>query len=122
MFRIPTSLLKCRIRGECLDLGPELVAELNEGLTVQGSGEVRNAKAVRAAERKNAYFVSAEIVGPGLEGTVGTWLSNDLREPGMILAVNETAVEFSVWPDGERTDAAVSMAEAGARESQECIG
>jgi hypothetical protein len=101
------------------------VKGIESGLTVTGGGSLKNARAVRSQDFKRVYFVSAEIDGPGLEGSgdIGTWAkSGPLRVGrGLILAVDSVANEFSDWGDGRTTDAQLSMSNNGAEESQKCV-
>lgn len=101
-----------------------LMAAIASGLSkVSGGGTLRDAAAVRSDDFKSAYFVSAEIDGPGIEddGDVGTWVTNRLEEPGLIYSVNAVAKSFSDWGDGGRTDASFSMSDDGAEASQDCL-
>lgn len=92
-------------------------AGVEPGLTV---GEAR---AVRSKDFERAYFVSIELDGRGLEdaGDVATWVTNRLKGGGSIFSVGTIANEFSDWGDGGTTDAAFSLSDDGAQESQDCL-
>ena len=97
-----------------------LLDSIAEGLTVDGGGGLRNGWTVRSNDYQQAYFVAAEITGPGMDGTVGIWVTTDPSNPGLIFAVDTFAKEFSDWGDGGSTDAAFSQASDGAREAKAC--
>ena len=80
-----------------------LVADIEDGLTVSGGGSLRTARAVRSNDQPNAYFLAADLEGPGLEGVgpIAVWgVNGDLMRgegPGFIRWANGTAFEFSEW-------------------------
>ena len=106
----------------CQNVPKAVVKAIRTGLTVEGGGSLRSVQAVKSKDFKSVYFVSADIEGPGLEGTddVATWATNRLKVGGLIYSVNEVAKEFSDWGDGGETDAQFSMDDHGAEESQVC--
>lgn len=109
---------------ECLSVPADIVADVESGLTVDGGGELAFARAVRSGAHEKAWFVSADLVGDGLEGgnDVATWIVTGLYSGGgMVLSVDAMAQEFSVYPDAERTAASATMADPGARASQRCV-
>lgn len=111
---------------ECSQPPQEFVDVIAEGLSkVEGGGSLRNAQAVKSESHSNAWFISADIQGPGLEGPndIATWIkSGDLEEhSGILLSVDAVAKEFSGWPDGSTTDAETSLADGGAQESRTCV-
>lgn len=98
-----------------------VVTAISTGL---GSGlTLRNAQMVRSDDFEEAYFVSADLQGPGLEGDddVATWVTNNRSGGGLIFAVSAVAREFSDWGDGGQTDAGFSMSDDGADESAACV-
>jgi hypothetical protein len=110
----------------CLAVPRDLVEGIATGLTVNGGGTLRNAQAVKSNDLNDAYFISAEIDGPGLEGDgdIGTWAKSGPLAVGggLILSVDAVANEMSDWGDGRSTDAALSMSDDGADESRACVG
>ena len=89
----------------CEEVGPALTQALATSLTVQGGGTIRGARAVRSNRHINAYYVAAEIDGPGLEsaGDVGLWATNNLTDPDLLYSVDNVAREFSSLGDGRST-------------------
>lgn len=109
---------------DCLDVPAHTVEKIESGLTVQGGGSLRDARAVRSGAHRSAYFVSADLEGPGLEGPghLATWIVTELEErAGMVLSVSGQAKEFSDWGDASTTDARATMSDHGARESRACV-
>jgi hypothetical protein len=105
-----------RCRPASAGLVTALSTGLNAGVTL------RKAFLVRSADFEQAYFVSGDLEGPGLDGEqIATWVTNETDGSAGFYAVNPMAREFSDWGDGGQTDAAFAMSGDGARESQECI-
>lgn len=108
----------------CVDVPRQLLDDIASTLTVDGGGSLREGRAHRSGAHQRAFFVAAEVVGPGLEetGNIGVWLvSGSLSSPGLLLAVDGTANAFSGLPNAGRTDAGSTMADPGAREARECV-
>ena len=112
----PTATLASR----CQPADPALLATIAAGLTVDGGGDLPAGQIVRSADFENAYFIAARITGPGLDNTVGLWVSNRPDGAGSIYAVDAIASEFSDWADGRTTGAAFSQADDGAQEAINC--
>ena len=113
-------------QSRCLAVPREMVAVLEDGFEEAARGKWRllNAQAVRSKSFKKMFFISAEIDGPIMErkGDIATWASNSLQPyKGIVLAVSALATEFSVYPDGRKTKAEVSMWEDGAVQSKDCV-
>jgi hypothetical protein len=107
----------------CLNVPPALINAIRTGVTAQDGASLRYAQAVKSADFTSAYFVSADIQAPGLEGSddVATWATNRLRVGGLIYAVDAFANRFSNWPDGYKTNAKLTMIDDGAELSQDCV-
>lgn len=108
----------------CLTVPAGIVSDITGGLTVGGGGSLRGARAVRSGSHRNAYFVSADIQGSGMNDSkdVGTWIvSGTLANPGTYASVNSYANEFSVFPNAGRQRSSASMSDPGARESARCV-
>lgn len=85
----------------CQPAPEALVAAIEEGLTVDGGGALEKARVVEVPEEKRngegwpVYIVGSTITGPGMDGVVGTWATDE--EAGPIFALNTMAREFSDW-------------------------
>lgn len=106
----------------CQAASAGLVASIEEGLNVAGGGSLRNAQIVKSNDFENAYFVSADIEGEGMDGdNIGTWVTNAPQGgSGLLYSVNALAEGFSDWGPGGQTDAQFSMSDDGAEESARC--
>lgn len=98
-------------------LGDGIASALDDGITAS------DWQAVKSNDFKNVYMVAAKLAGPGMgDDTTGVWATNRLEAaPGMILAVDGIAQEFSDWPDGDTTDARTSPADDGVSEARDCV-
>lgn len=125
----------------CLNVPAALSQAIGEGITFDGpgtrsgavrtdeaktgDGSVRNAAAVKSNDYENAYFISADIQGPGLEGPddVATFVTNRLSgtDFGIIMAADQVAKDFSVFPDAAKTDFEISFTDDGGEEARSCV-
>ena len=107
----------------CTNVPRGLVEEIEKGLTVQGT-TLTNARAVKSEDFKQVQFVSAEIEGPGIDGSgqIGTWAKGgSLGDGGGVTSVDGFALEYSDWADGPLSDAELSVTDDGAQESRDCV-
>jgi hypothetical protein len=110
------------VTGRCEKVSSALLNAIAEGLTVTGSGTLRNGYAVKSKDFSKVYMVAADIQGAGMEGNgeVGVWATNSLDATGLIFAVNGLAKEFSDWGHGDTTDANITLSSDGVAEAKEC--
>jgi hypothetical protein len=106
----------------CLPVPPHVLTSISQGLTIEGGGTLRNAKAVKSDSYQNVYFISADLQGAGLEGSddLATFARNGLDDMGLVIAVDAVANEFSDWADGRIMTSPITMSDDGARQSQDC--
>jgi hypothetical protein len=103
----------------CEPVSPAFVAELTDALTVNGTGALRGAQAVRSAD---LWYIAADIDAPGLEGNdqVALWATNidpsSMAPGGSVFSAGTRAAEFSEWP----LDSRFSVADAPAKRAMEC--
>jgi hypothetical protein len=112
----------------CLPVSKALRRAIATGLTVTGGGKLGEAAAVRSEDFEKVYYVSAVILGSGLEGgeTVGTWATNSLRPGGgLIMAADSIAREFSDWGEAAKEGSPAAevrgLENDGAQESRDCL-
>ena len=107
----------------CASVPQVAIDALEEGLTVVSGSHLSRAATVKSRDYMSAHSVSAEIDGPGIEGTgdIGTWVTDQLDGRSGFFAVNSVANVFSDWGDGRRISVAFSMSNDGARESRDCV-
>lgn len=80
--------------------------------------------AVRSRDFENVYMVAGSITGDGIGPgeAIGVWaISGEMDSPGMVLAVEGFAHEFSGFPLSRETNAGISMSDDGAQESYDCV-
>lgn len=108
--------------GRCERVSSAVLNAIAEGLTVSGSGTLRNGYAVKSKDFSRVYMVAADIQGVGMEGEgeVGVWATNSLDGTGLIFAVDGLAKEFSDWGHGDETDANITQSSDGVSEAKEC--
>lgn len=113
---------------DCKRVPADVVAGIQEGITTRGV-KLRNAWAVHSDDLENAWYISGDLQGPGLEGAddIATWAkSGDLVVGGgLLIASNDVAKDFSDWgaeaQPGSPAAEAASMDNHGAEESQDCV-
>ena len=75
-----------------------------------------NIFAIKSNNHKNAYYVIADLYGPGMNGSNGIWfITGSIDNTGLIFAVNGIAKNFSSYPDGSKSNAAVSVVDEEAK-------
>lgn len=111
---------------KCLTVDQSAIDVIAQGLL---GGVTANAAAAHlATDDSGVYYVTLDLVGPGVESgqAVATFATND--DPsvpggeGITIAVGEAAHEFSDWPRGEESDFQLTAESAGAAESVACLG
>ncbi len=107
----------------CLDISATVQQDLIDGLTDGTGATLRGFQAVRSKDFEQVFFVAAELEGPGLDGDdqIGVWATNIIDTYGCrYLSISAIAKEFSNFPDGDTTDANVTMNDDGANLATEC--
>lgn len=106
----------------CEDVSPELLASIGVGAE-DGTGlAMTRAVAYRSPDYAKVWFVAGEFTATGVDPQVGVWARNDLEVSGGItMAVDGMAQEFTVWPDADTTDAAISKADPSVAMAKECL-
>lgn len=112
------------ILAQCTNVSVDMVKIINDGFPEEGyTLHTNTARAVKSSDFKKLYFIAAQVTGPRLPppGHIGIWASNSLQAgEGMILSVNWLANDYSVWPNGEQSEAKISISDHGIRESETC--
>lgn len=108
----------------CEPVAPEALASIAQGL--QDGYSFGRAGAVKSTDRGDAWFVSAEIVGPGVpagEETLVVTVTPSILEggSGTIIGVGGFASEFTDWPKGAETSFEISITEDAAEAADECV-
>ena len=106
----------------CETAPDELAAAIIDG-EEEGAGLAPVASAaVLSPDFEQVYFIAVEFSATGVDNQVGVWASNSL-EPGggIIMAVDGMAQEFTVWPDADSTDAAISPADPSVESAKACL-
>jgi hypothetical protein len=114
----------------CLQFASDLMPDLAGGM-IRKDFRVANAWAVKADSsidsagvKLPAYFLSADIIAPNGEAVVGTWLTTNVTQPGLIYSVSPQAKKYSNWAQAGGADKATvgfTTATPGAKESITCV-
>lgn len=109
----------------CQPASPAQLAVIRDGVQgLEPGNDIKTAWAVRSTEFERVYVVAARIYGAGIpaEGAgPGVWaISGDPDAPGLVLAVDGFAKQFTSYPDASQTDARITMATDGASAAQTC--
>lgn len=79
--------------------------------------------AVKSEDFSEVYMVAMEFSATGVENQIGVWATNSLTAGGgLIMAVDGTAKAFTVWPDSDKTDAAITSSDDGVAEARSALG
>jgi hypothetical protein len=84
---------------------------------------IAKSAAVRSADYKRLYFVSANLRGPTrTQLGIATFATNRINGvPQVIFAIDPVADAHSDWTIGSSSSAHVSMSDQGARASRKCV-
>ena len=114
----------------CLQFGSDMMPAFAGGL-IRKDFRVANAWAVKADSsidsagvKLPAYFLSADIIAPNGEAVVGTWLTTNVTQPGLVYSVSPQAKKYSNWSQAggaDRSTAGFTTATPGAKESITCV-
>ncbi len=108
----------------CVPASNEQIDAIRAGVKdIAESNDVKSGWAVKSNDFEKVWFVAVKIYGPGMENGTGPGLwaiSGEINSPGMILAVDGFAKEFSPYPDAGKTDAAITITDDGAKEALLC--
>jgi len=78
--------------------------------------------AVKSEDFSEVYMVAMEFSAAGVENQIGVWATNSLTSGGgIIMAVDGTAQAFTVWPDADETDAAITDSDDGVAEARSAL-
>lgn len=106
----------------CERVPASLAAQLVDDHAVSGTGvSAGPAVAVRSPDFERVYFVAVDMAIPGTDGGVGVWAVNDLSSPSSVFAVDGMAQQFTTWPDGDASAAAIDVADPSVETATECL-
>jgi hypothetical protein len=86
-----------------------------------------SAAAVKSPDFKNVHFIAVKFKAVGVGNQVGVWaLSGKLPQKpgdvsGLILSANAIAQQFTVWPDGNRSQAQIAINDRSIKAATRCI-
>ena len=126
---VPLTLLSAPASGaSCLKINkwyPTQVLQGNES----GTGKLQfvSAAAVKSPDFKNVFFVAVKFKAQGVGNQVGVWAINgklpqkaaDLS--GLTLSANAIAQQFTVWPDGNKTQAQIAINDPSISAAIKCL-
>ena len=86
-----------------------------------------SAKAVRSPDFKKVYFVAIKFKAAGVRNQIGVWaVSGKLPQKagdlaGLTLAINPIAQHFTVWSDGNKTQAQIALNDRSVAAAIKCL-
>ena len=113
---------------QCLQFSADLMPAFAGGL-VRKDLRLANAWAIKsdqmidsAGVKFPAYFVSADIIGPGGDAVPGVWITTEITKPGLIYSLSPQAQKYTTWAKaGDASTAGFTMESPGAKESAACV-
>lgn len=111
----PAAVDDAEDESRCTKVPQSVLKELGSGI------KLTDGWAVRSDDYNKVWFVAARYVNTWPVFSVnGDPSSPETAFDGLVLAVNEDASNYTPWPYGPDTPAAVSMSDDGAREAELC--
>lgn len=94
-----------------------------------GTGKLTfiSAAAVKSPDFKKVYFIAVKFKASGVGAQVGVWaLSGNLPQKagdvsGLTLSANTIAQQFTVWPDGNKSQAQISVIDPSISAASKCL-
>lgn len=94
-----------------------------------GTGKLSfvSAAAVKSPDFQSVFFVAVKFKATGVGNQVGVWaISGKLPQKasdlsGLTLAANATAQRFTVWPDGNRSQAQIALNDKSIKAASKCL-
>ena len=86
-----------------------------------------SAAAVKSPDFKNVHFVAVKFKAAGVGNQVGVWaISGKLPQKpgdvsGLILSANAIAQQFTVWPDGNKSQAQIALNDRSIKAATKCL-
>lgn len=86
-----------------------------------------SAAAVKSPDFKNVHFIAVKFKAGGVGNQVGVWaLSGKLPQKagdvsGLILSANAIAQQFTVWPDGNKSQAQIALNDRSIKAATKCL-
>ncbi len=86
-----------------------------------------SAAAVKSPDFKNVHFIAVKFKAVGVGNQVGVWaLSGKLPQKagdvsGLILSANSIAQQFTVWPDGNKSQAQIALNDRSIKAAAKCL-
>jgi len=86
-----------------------------------------SAAAVKSPDFKNVHFIAVKFKAAGVGNQVGVWaLSGKLPQKagdvsGLILSANAIAQQFTVWPDGNKSQAQIALNDRSIKAATKCL-
>jgi hypothetical protein len=112
----------------CLKISKWYPNEVLQG-NESGTGKLQfvSAAAVKSPDFKNVFFVAVKFKAKGVGNQVGVWAINgklpqkagDLS--GLTLSANSIAQQFTVWPDGNKTQAQIAINDRSISAATKCL-
>lgn len=103
----------------CTPASPVLLQRLRDGL--KPGATLTSVSVVKSNDFQQVWFAAGRITGTGIPiKTVGLWAVNDLSGGGLTYSINATALSFSTWGNGTKTDAKIRANDDGAQDAIKC--
>lgn len=112
--------------GACLKVSPAYPVQIMSG-TEAGVGKVtiKAASAVKSPDYSKVWFVAIRFDVVGGKNLVGVWATNGdptiAQRTGTTMSVDGFAQQFTVWPDADKTEAAISKADRAVAAAKKCL-
>lgn len=110
------------LSADCLNVDAALGNSIMSGAESGTGAQFVRASAVKSPDFEKVYFIAVEFSATGVSNQVGVFASNALTDGGgIIMAVDGFAQQFTVWPDADKTQAAISGADPSVATAKACL-
>lgn len=125
---ITSTSVHTSMAAKCLSVSKWYPTQILAG-NENGTGKLTfvSAAAVKSPDFKNVHFVAVKFKAAGVGNQVGVWaISGKLPQKageisGLTLSANTIAQQFTVWPDGNKTQAQIATNDQSIGAAIKCI-
>lgn len=116
------SVAPAKVSSNCVAVSSALGQSIISGAEPGAGTKFLKAAAVKSPDFDQVYFIALKFSVTGVDNQVGVFASTALTDGGgMVLAVDGTAKQFTVWPDADKTDVAISGADPSVAVVKACL-
>lgn len=107
---------------DCLSVSASALETIASGAKPGTGLQPVRAAAYRSPDFEKVFFIAMEFQATGISNEVGVWASNNIETgQASIMSIDGFAQEFTDWPIGSQTQAAISPGDPSVEKARACL-